>query len=97
MEYVASYALLSQCQKEPTAESISALLRAAGGEVDSQAIASFVQRLDGRSYADILNAGASMMTIQAAAPVAGGSAPAAQASAPAPAEDDSDSNEIELF
>lgn len=75
MEFVASYALLVQNKQETTKANISKLITAVGGTVDAELLNSFMSKIEGKSYEDIVSTGSAMMTLQsAAAPVASGAA-----------------------
>lgn len=67
MEYVASYMLLAQNNKEPTADNIAMILKAIHAPVDQESLNSFVSKIEGKSYEEIMSTGASMMTLQSAA------------------------------
>ncbi len=89
MEYIYAALLLYKAGKDITEETVTAVLQAAGVEVDDARAKALVAALDG---VDIEEAMATAAV--AAAPAAGGAAPAAEAEA-APAEEEAAAEEEE--
>lgn len=77
MEYIYAVMLLNKAGKEVTEDSISAVLKAAGVEVDTAKVKSLVAALEGVDIEQVI-----AESSVAAAPAAG-AAPAAESSAPA--------------
>ena len=97
MEFVASYVLLSQNNKEPTAENISMLLNSISATVDKDALNEFMKKIEGKSYTEIMQAGASMMTLQNVSSTPAASAGNEPAKAAKQEEEEEDDLEIDLF
>lgn len=73
MKLIAAYALLVIGGKEaPTAEEVTAVVTAAGGEVDEAALASLLGDLEGKSIHELLAAGEDKLKSCAGAAVASG-------------------------
>jgi len=80
MEYVYAAMLLHAAEKEMTEDNITAVLKAAGVDVDASRVKALVASLAGVDIAEA-------MTQAVAAPAAAAAAPAAAADAPAAAEE----------
>jgi ribosomal protein L12E/L44/L45/RPP1/RPP2 len=74
MKLIAAYALLVVSGKEaPTAEEVTAVVTAAGGEVDEAALASLIGDLEGKSIHELLAKGEeSLKSVSGAAVSSGG-------------------------
>ncbi len=88
MRYLAAYLLLAiGGNATPSAEDITNVVTAAGGEADADRIAALLAELEGKDINELIAAGEtklSSVTAVAAAPAASaGAAPAAAAAAPA--------------
>lgn len=85
MEYVYSALLLNSAEKEINEENVTAVLTAAGIEVDAGRVKALVAALDGADFAAAIEAATA-----APVAVAGAAAPAAAEEAPAEEEEEDD-------
>ncbi len=86
MEYVYSALLLNSAEKEINEENVTAILTAAGVDVDAGRVKALVAALDGADFDAAIEAATAAPVAVAAA---GGAAPAAEAEA-APEEEEDD-------
>jgi len=85
MKYVAAYLLAAQSGAAPSKDTVSKILEAVGAEIEAAKLDKVFSELDGKSVADVIAEG---MSLLASVP-SGGAAPAAGAAAAggaAPAE-----------
>merc|ERR1712127_674563 len=85
MKYVAAYLLAAQSGAAPSKDTVSKILEAVGAEIEAAKLDKVLSELDGKSVADVIAEG---MSLLASVP-SGGAAPAAGAAAAggaAPAE-----------
>lgn len=82
MEYIYAVMLLSKAGKEVKEDNVTAVLKAAGVEVDAAKVKSLIAALDGVDIDKVIEESA----VVAAAPAAAGAAPAAGGDAPAQEE-----------
>merc|ERR1719352_1360362 len=97
MKYVAAYLLATLGGKaSPSSADVTAILKAAGADVDADRLGSLLKSLEGKSLEEVLEAG--RKKIGAMAP-AGGAAPAAPAAGAAeePEEEGDDDMGFSLF
>merc|ERR1719152_672638 len=98
MKYVAAYLLATLGGKaSPSSADVTAILKAAGADVDADRLGSLLKSLEGKSLEEVLEAG--RKKIGAMAP-AGGAAPAAApagAAAEEPEEEGDDDMGFSLF
>ena len=88
MEYVYAAMLLHAAEKEMTEDNITAVLKAAGVDVDASRVKALVASLAGVDIAEAMTQ--AVAAPAAAAPAAGGAAPAAAEEAPAEEEEEED-------
>lgn len=84
MEYVYSALLLNSAEKEINEENVTAILKAAGVDVDAGRVKALVAALDGADFEAAIEAA----TAAPVAVAAGGAAPAAEAAEEAPEEEE---------
>ncbi|XP_029655601.1 60S acidic ribosomal protein P2-like [Octopus sinensis] len=114
MKYLASYALAQiGGNNEPSSDEISAIINAAGGDVDLETLNHFMSLMKADSFENLINKGSNMLSCAGvstsaapasatgAAPVAETEAPAAPTEtakkAPPPVSSDSDSDIMDIF
>ncbi|KAI5152022.1 large subunit ribosomal protein LP2 [Enteropsectra breve] len=98
-KYISAYLLNVMNNREPSEQNIRSVLNAINAKINEEDLAEIMALVSSKSYEEIINAGASMMTLQnAAAAPSSAAAPAAKAAAAADDdEEDSDEAEISLF
>merc|ERR1719181_1836298 len=104
MKYVAAYLLAALGGKaSPSAADVTSILKAAGADVDSEKLAALMKSLEGKSLAEVMEAGRKKISSMApaagagAAPAGGGGGAAAKAPEPEEEEEGDDDMGFSLF
>lgn len=99
MDCLLSYTLLEKINKKtPTASEIEGLLKVVGGKIDTAKIQALLKAVEGKSTAELIAKGSSML--QSAAPVAAAPVAAAEETKKVEEEEESDegsSGDMDLF
>ncbi len=69
MDIVAIYALLANNNKEITRDSVKEALAAAGASVSEETLELFFNKIDGKTYSEIISAGSDLMASEELKPL----------------------------